>query len=211
MFAYKAIVKLTRKKQNIYKLIFIKTTMKKNTKSKKQKQQKKYLGEKIYFETVLMIILIPTLVFFLVPVFKKADKFCKKNCLSEDSKYVEISTDKSVYGLRDEIILALKNNSDNSIYSEPCEYLNNFEKKINGVWKSAGETLTDKIYDTSSFDRKRNITRCEIESPKSGKGIYRSVVQIYYGCKKPDKNMCETSKTFYSNEFEVAGGCGCGK
>ncbi len=194
------------KTQNIYKLIFNKATMKKN----KKKEKIIYQDSQIYFQTVIIIILIPILVFAFASSFRKTDKPCKSG-YSQKSESVELLTNKKIYNPNDEIILALKNNSDNSIYFEPCEYLNNFEKKIDGVWKSAGETLTDKIYDASSFDRKRNITRCEIELPKSGKGVYRSVVQIYYGCKKPDKNMCETSKTFYSNEFEVAGGCGCGK
>lgn len=69
-------------------------------------------------------------------------------------------------------------------------------------------------YNQFSFNKSKRVTECKVEPPKSGGGIYRSVVKIYYDCKKPGQNMCAYSKTFYSNEFEIKGvvkGCGCGK
>ena len=170
-------------------------TIKKITKKPRLKQK----NTNIYFEVVLMIILIPILTLVLVSLFK-TDKVYKGH-YSKDSKNVDILTDKNVYVNGEKINLTIKNNENQAIYFEPCEYLNNFEKKINGEWKKEDVIMSNNYYNQNSFNKNKSVTRCEIELPESGKGVYRSVIQIYYSCIKP--GYCENSKTFYSNEFEI--------
>jgi hypothetical protein len=154
--------------------------MKKQTnKTKKTKQKKKQQnrsGENIYFEVILMIILIPTLVFVLVPIFS-TDKIHKEH-YSKDGKDVKILTDKNIYSLNDEIVLIVKNNSGEPVYFEPCEYLNNFEKKVSEKWVAENKIMSNKIYDEYVFDKKKSVTKCEIDLPKSGEGVYRTVVKV---------------------------------
>jgi len=193
--------------------------MKKNTTTKtktirQKKKQQKYLGGRIYFEVILMVILIPTIALFLVsifnkPLFEKSREPLYGRVYKNSDKYsIEVTTEKNVYRLGDEMTLSIKNNSGDSIYFEPCEYLNNFEKKVNGVWISERSAVEDKIYDASNFRREENVTNCSVNLPKSaGAGIYRAVVRIYYDCQMPGGDMCSDSKVFYSNEFRVIGGC----
>ena len=63
--------------------------------------------------------------------------------------------------------------------------------------------MENKTYDNRAFRKEENITDCDINLPKSGAGIYRAVVEIYYDCQIPGREMCADSKVFYSNEFEV--------
>ena len=193
--------------------------MKKNTKIttkrkviKQKKKQQKYLGEEIYFEVILMIILIPTIVLFLVPIFQEPlfKEICEQShkiiYKADNKNSVEVVTEKNVYRVGDEMVLSVKNNSNNSIYFKPCEYLDNFEKKVNGDWVSEGNVIENKIYDSRNFKKEESITNCSISLPKSGAGIYRVVVKIYYDCQIPGEEMCSDSKVFYSNEFKVIGG-----
>ena len=180
------------------------------TKRKKKKQQK-YLGEVIYFEVILMVILIPTTVLFLVPIFQKPlfkDMHRQPHKIVyeiDNENSVEITTEKMVYRHGDKATLFIKNNSNNSIYFEPCEYLDNFEKKVNGVWINGRGVVKNKIYDSSNFRKGKSVTSCNINLSKLGVGTYRTVVKVYYNCQMPGGDMCSRSKTFYSNEFKVVG------
>ena len=190
--------------------------MKKNTKTKvkaktikRKKKQQKYLGEKVYFEIILMVILIPVTVLFLIPifnkpVFKKSYKPLQKTVYMSGDRYsAEITTEKNVYRIGDKITLSVKNNSNSPIYFKPCEYLNNFEKRVNGVWVAEKGAVENEVYDSSNFKREESVTSCNVDLPKSGVGIYRAVVKVYYNCQIPGGNKCSNSKTFYSNEFIV--------
>ncbi|MEA2097489.1 MAG: hypothetical protein U9P70_00175 [Patescibacteria group bacterium] len=169
--------------------------------TKQRKKQKKGFTQNIYFETILIILLIPTLVFVLVPIFN-TNGIYKEQCL-EESKNVRILTDKNIYNPNDKIVLIVKNNSDEMVYFEPCEYLNNFDKKVNGRWITESDIIDNEIYDEYDFDKKDSIIKCKIDLPQSGDGIYRAVVKVYRDCKMPGYSMCKSSETFYSNEFEV--------
>ena len=177
-----------------------KTTTKRNvTKQKKRRQEGS--TQNIYFEMVLIIILTPTLAFVMTSAFNTG-KIHGKQCLEED-KSVKILTDRNIYNPDDEIFLIVKNNSNGLVYFEPCEYLNNFEKKVNGKWIVESKVINDGVYDEYDFDKKSNVIKCKIDLPQSGEGIYRTVVNVYYDCEKPGYNMCKSSKTLYSNEFEI--------
>ena len=189
----------------------VKTKVRTKTTKQKKKQQK-YLGEMVYFEVILMVILIPTIVLFLVPIFQKPlfKEICEQShkiiYKADNKNSVEIATGKNVYKVGDEMVLSIKNNSGDSIYFEPCEYLDNFEKKVNGAWVSERNVIENKIYDSRNFKKEESITNCGISLPKSGAGIYRAVVKIYYDCQIPGEEMCSDSKVFYSNEFKVVSG-----
>lgn len=188
-----------------------KVTRKTATKIKQKKKPQKYSDEKIYFEVILMIVLIPSIVFFTITVFQKpvSEKLrepARKVIYKNSNQYsVEVATGKSVYKLDEEMTLAIKNNSDDLIYFEPCGYLNNFEKQINGIWKSGEGIIENKIYDSYNFKSKKRMTNCVVYLPKSGVGTYRTVVKVYYDCEMPGGDMCSDSKVFYSNEFRVVG------
>ena len=169
--------------------------------TKQKKKQQKSLNGNIYFEVILMIILIPLFSFFVLSVFG-TNKIYKEHYL-KDSKDVKILTDKNIYNLNDEIVLIIKNNSGEPVYFEPCEYLNNFEKKVGEKWVAENNFTSDKTYDKFDFNKRKSVTKCEIDLPKSGEGVYRTVVNVYYNCGKPGYDTCKSSETFYSNEFEV--------
>ena len=173
-------------------------------KTKKQKNNLKNFNGVLDFATVLYVFFSVVLLILLLSIVK-INYEMKKTCGNDyytDIKSVEISIDKNVYADNEKINLTVKNNGKQSIYFKPCEYLNNFEKKINGEWKKERVAVKDTYYyDQVSFNKNKSVTKCEIELPEAGEGIYRSVIEIYYNCLKP--GYCESSKTFYSNEFEV--------
>ena len=173
----------------------------KRKKIKQKKKQQKYLNENIYFEVILMIILIPLFSFFVLSVFGTNE--IHKEHYIKDGKDVKILTDKNIYSLNDKIVLIVKNNSGEPVYFEPCEYLNNFEKKVSEKWVAENKIMSNKIYNKHAFDKKNSVIKCEINLPKSDEGVYRTVVNVYYDCKKPGYDTCKSSETFYSNEFEV--------
>ncbi|MCK5475176.1 MAG: hypothetical protein KAI71_01155 [Candidatus Pacebacteria bacterium] len=171
----------------------------------KQKNSKRTNKKNISINVFLGVILTTILVLlfsFLVLLFFSKNKNISYN-IKDDTQEIIITTDKEHYSIGENIELYVKNRSTNSIYFEPCEYLDRFEKKIDGEWKESSNYRGENIYDESGFKREDNITNCEIQLPKDGVGIYRAVVQIYYECKSPGKNMCANSKIFYSNSFEI--------
>jgi len=179
--------------------------MKQQNKTKKAIKQKKTAIRKktnIYFEIVLIIIIIPFFSFFILFILGKNTSDLIKNFLPIKSD-IKVFTEKNFYYAGENIELFVKNDSKESIYFEPCEYLNKFEKKVNGRWIESSSYEGAKIYDESGFNREKNFVNCKINLPKDGAGIYRSVVQVYYECEKPGKNMCKNSEIFYSNKFEV--------
>ena len=172
-------------------------------KTKKQKNKADSSNKILNFTIALLVfIFVISLVLFssIAKINYEMKRICGDNYYT-NTKGVEISTAKNVYAEGEKIELTLKNNKKQSIYFKPCEYLNNFEKKINGEWEKENVVANNNDYNQSSFNKNKSITRCEIELPRSGKGIYRSVVQIYYNCLKPGD--CESSEIFYSNEFEI--------
>jgi len=175
--------------------------MKKKTKNTKTNKNKKYSHDAgLYFEIILIIIIIPLFSFFVITVFNQNDNIIKKVIIEED---VKIMTDKVFYIAGDEIKFLIENVSEESIYFEPCEYLNKFEKRVDGKWKKVLIQDNEKIYDESGFKIERRMTNCNIKLATEENGIFRVVVQVYYDCEKPGEEMCEYSKMFYSNEFEI--------
>ena len=176
----------------------------KNIKKRNNKSKKRDTTDNIFFEVILMIMIIPLFSFLTLSIFSKS-KNISYNVKSNTQK-ITITTEKRYYNTGEKIELSVKNKSINSIYFEPCEYLDKFEKKIDEKWRESFSYGGKKIYDEFGFKREDNITNCKIELPKEGTGIYRAVVRIYYECEGPGENMCADSKVFYSNEFEVVGG-----
>ncbi len=154
------------------------------------------------FYVVLMIILIPTLVLFLIPLFN-AGRFHDTERCSKASDSIEILTDRKVYSSNDKITLIIKNNSGKTIYLEPCEYLNKFERKVGKKWMPENRVISNIVYDKSSFNRRKGAVKCKIDPPTAGKGTYRVVVKVYYNCEKPGYDACRNSKVFYSNGFRL--------
>ena len=184
-------------------------------KAKKQKNNSNSYGKILCLTMALFIflaVIFSILFFSIIQTTYKAERTFNNNYYA-NTESVEINTDKNIYIDGEKINIVIRNNEKQSIYFKPCEYLNTFEKKIEGKLKeeNAKAILNDNdSYNKISFNKNKNITRCEVKSPESGEGIYRSVIQIYYDCIKP--GYCKSSKVFYSNEFEIKGvvkGCGC--
>jgi len=179
--------------------------MKQQNKTKKAIKQKKTAIRKktnIYFEIVLIIIIIPFFSFLALSVFGKNSPDLIKNILPNKSD-IKIFTEKTFYSAGEDIEIFVKNNSKKSIYFEPCKYLNRFEKMADGKWIESSSYAGAKIYDESGFKKEKDFASCKIQLPENGAGIYRTVVRIYYECEKPGENMCKNSNVFYSNKFEV--------
>jgi hypothetical protein len=176
--------------------------MQQKKEAKKQKNTIARKNNNIYFEVVLVIIIIPFFSFFTLSILGVNSYSLKRN-ISSNNNDINIFTEKTFYSAGDDIELFIKNDSKNSIYFEPCQHLNRFEKMIDGRWIEFSDYEGAKIYDESGFNREKNFVNCKIQLPKNGDGIYRSVVQVYYECEKPGENMCKDSDIFYSNEFEV--------
>lgn len=179
--------------------------MKQKNKIKKEIKQKKTAGYKntdVCFEMILAVIIIPFFSFLVLSVLGKNSPNLIKNVLPIRSD-IKVFTEKTFYSAGENIELFIKNNSKEPIYFEPCEYLNKFEKMINGEWIKFSDYKGAKIYDESGFNREKNFANCEIQPPKNGAGTYRAVIRIYYECEKPGESMCKDSDIFYSNKFEV--------
>ncbi|MDF1498352.1 MAG: hypothetical protein P1P85_03295 [Patescibacteria group bacterium] len=175
--------------------------MKKKTKKNKINKNKNYFQDTgLYFEIILMIIIIPLFSFFVITVFNQNNNIIRKVIIEED---VKIMTDKVFYIAGDEIKLLIENVSEKPIYFEPCEYLNKFEKRIEGRWKKVLTQYDEKKYDELGFKTERRMTNCNIKLETKENGIFRVAVRVYYDCEKPGEEMCKYSKMFYSNEFEV--------
>lgn len=159
----------------------------------------------IIFQVILIIVIIPIFSFLAITVFGNIfyEKTRGNNEIFTRGGKVNILTDKKLYYEKEKIVLAVENDSEKPIYLEPCEYLNNLEKKVNGNWEPYKKTVQNKVYDDRGFEKRKRITICELGLPRAEAGTYRVVVKIYYDCKKPGENMCEKSVIFYSNEFEV--------
>lgn len=163
------------------------------------------LDAEIIFQVVLIIIVIPVFSFLTVTVFGNIfyKKISGNNEIFTRGRKVNILTDKKLYYEKEKIVFAVENGSKEPIYIEPCEYLNNFEKNVNGSWEPYKKTVQNKVYDDYGFEKNKKVTICEFGLPEADSGIYRLVVKVYYDCKKPGENMCGKSDTFYSNGFEI--------
>lgn len=168
----------------------------------KQKKAAAYKNTGVYFEMTLAIIIIPFFSFLALSILGKNNPNLVNNILPIKSD-INVFTEKAYYSTGENIELFVKNNSEEPIYFEPCQYLNRFEKMINGKWTEFSNYEGAKIYDESEFNREKNFVNCKIQLPESGAGTYRAVVQIYYECEKPGGSTCKNSNVFYSNEFEV--------
>lgn len=176
--------------------------MKQKNKTKKWKKTAARKNANIYFETVLAIIIIPLFSFLALSILGKNSSCLIKNILPDKSD-IKIFTEKTSYYAGENIELFIKNDSKKSIYFEPCQYLNKFEKMANGKWMESSDYGGAKVYDESEFNKGKKFASCKIQLPESGMGTYRAVVQIYYECEKPGESTCKNSDVFYSNEFEV--------
>ena len=173
----------------------------KNIEKTNKKSNKKDIIINVFLGVILTTMLV-LLFSFLALLFFPKNKNISYNIKGNTQKII-ITTDKEHYNVGEDIELSVKNRLTNSIYFEPCEYLDKFEKMVNGKWRESFSYGGKKNYDEFGFKREDNITNCKIELPKEGAGIYRAVVRIYYECEGPGENMCANSKVFYSNEFEV--------
>jgi hypothetical protein len=177
----------------------------KSNKTKKEiKQKKTEMRENtnIYFEMILAVIAIPLFSFLVLSVFSKNSPDFVNKILPIESD-IKVFTEKAFYSAGENIDLFIKNDSGESIYFEPCQYLDKFEKMVDGGWIESSNYKGAKVYDESWFNKEKNFANCSISLPKDGAGIYRSVVTVYYKCEKPGESMCKDSDVFYSNKFEV--------
>ena len=118
---------------------------------------------------------------------------------------VSYNTNKTNYGLNEEIGLSITNNSNKSIFLEPCRYFNKFEKKELNSWR---EVVVDNCEDavianSGSFEKVSLKENQSISAVILGEGIWRGVSEIYLDCRKADAGACKSKKIVYSNEFKI--------
>lgn len=177
----------------------IKKTAKKIRSGDLKKTKALKLDTEIMFYFLLMVI-IPVFILVLYDKFDRINNLTKRPYLVENVERIIVRTDRSIYELKDRINLAIENSSERSIYTEPCQNMNKFEKKVDGSWVVVEKESQPVEFDGSGFNTKKKITKCSIPSPQEA-GIFRMIVRIYHGCVKPE--VCEGSMDFSSNEFEV--------
>lgn len=157
-------------------------------------------AETLFYFVIMAILPVFIAAFYLQ--FEKIGDPEKNAYLIENVDKIIVKTDKDIYKLGDRIELAIENNSDRSIYSQPCEYLDNFEKFVDGKWVNLAAKHDNIEYDKSGFNMSKKITKCTLQVPSGeGDGLYRFVVKVYHGCQQPEK--CTGAIDFYSNEFKV--------
>jgi len=164
------------------------------------------LDREIFFEIVVIIILIPTLTFFLITLFRQNGfygKIYREGKKTLFAQNVKIVTDKKVYDFGEKAVLDIVNNTDRKIYLEPCANMGNFEKKTENKWQLEKTSDFLNIYDRLEFDKKEKSVKCEVDLSGLERGIYRVPVKIYYDCLRPGGSMCGDLSVFYSNEFVV--------
>lgn len=175
--------------------------MKQKTKSEKFASSE----PKLFFSVILAIVLIPMLAIMISMIVQESgnDKTTSGDCAQEFTDSVKVSTDKVKYNANDKIFISVINHSNYSIYFEPCNSLGAFEKKTGNDWMLEDNEGDQEEYSNIAFERQDGAAKCEIGFPKSGPGIYRLVIPIFYECKQPSRYACQRSEIFYSNEFEV--------
>ena len=180
-----------------------KTSNKNNNNNNNNSNKKKEKVERSNFlEFIFGVIIILSLFFVLMLMFfLKIENNSKNNKLKAQN--ILIMTDKEFYSSEEAIILFVENNSEEAIYIEPCMYQNRFEKKIDGTWQEIPINNDDRVYSESEFNRENRVKNCSIMLPSREKGLYRSIVQVFYNCRKPGKEECQRSEIFYSNEFNI--------
>jgi len=168
--------------------------------TKNNKKGLKFDAEVLFYFFIMAIL--PVFIAAFYVQYERIDDLTGNTYLIENVDKIFIKTDKSVYQLGGKIILAIENYTDRSIYSQPCEYLDNFEKYINGEWVNLGIRHENVEYDRSGFNLSKKTTKCALSIPeKEGEGVYRFVVKVYHGCQEPEN--CIGAIDFYSNEFRV--------
>ncbi len=121
---------------------------------------------------------------------------------------VSYQVDKNFYRPDEVINLNIVNNTDESIYLAPCQYFNKFEKKILNEWQAVSFVACDRnefLTDFSAAEIEKISKKAEesIAAEKLGKGIWRGVSLIYFGCQKAQTIRCESSQEIYTNEFTI--------
>ncbi|MBW6440631.1 hypothetical protein K0B03_01190 [Patescibacteria group bacterium] len=174
---------------------------KKIIKKTSNKKNNKNVDNNIFFKVILMIMIIPIFSFLTLSMFDSSENFSNNTKL--DIQKIIVSTEKEHYKIGDQIILSVENHFEKSIYLEPCEYQDRFEKKINGSWQEITSYQKDKDYDKTGFKKEDSVKDCRVILSSKEAGVYRSVVRIFFDCKKPGEQECQKSELFYSNEFNV--------
>jgi len=117
-----------------------------------------------------------------------------------------VKTDKAEYVQGEQIMIILANDLDREVYFASCEYLI-LEKYAWTKWESALEKRCKRNIIAHSLSP-RESKEFLLETRRSAKnyldhGRYRERFEIYSGCKDSDVSNCESSRTYYSNEFKV--------
>ncbi|MCK5412783.1 MAG: hypothetical protein KAI57_00215 [Candidatus Pacebacteria bacterium] len=167
-----------------------------------KKPNKKKVVRNNFVELILLVIIILSLFSILMPLL-----FLNNNNTSQNvelkTQNILVTTEKNFYNSGEDVVLFIENNFNKSIYLKPCESQNRFERKINNIWYEISSTDKEIDYDKSGFNKEEKIVNCRVKLLSNEKGVYRSVVQAFYDCKKPGEEECRQSEIFYSNEFRV--------
>ena len=191
--------------------------MKRKTKNKKSFLQADW-NAKIYFAGILVIAFWAayTCLFFSLSLIKNVywEKCATETySVQSDINNIAVKTDKNIYSGNEKISFSIINKSNKAIYVKPCEYIANYEKKVDGKWLKIENNKTQEKYDSLNFDKKEKEVICSITPPETA-GIFKIALNVYSKCRKAGAEFCQESKKLYSNEFEVKNiivGCGCNK
>lgn len=161
-----------------------------------------------FLSVVLAIVCIPIFSILVLNAFFGAQSgssdLLSDKCSLNSQNQISIFTDRPQYQPGEKIALSMENDSDYSVYFEPCKFLNIFEKKVGEEWVLQEQVEEDARYFKDEFEKKDGNASCEdIALPPSGPGTYRMAVTVFYECKRPSRYACQRSELSYSNQFEV--------
>ncbi|MCK4919238.1 MAG: hypothetical protein KAS01_02530 [Candidatus Pacebacteria bacterium] len=174
--------------------------MKQKPIKKPNKKNKKKVVRNNFVELILLVIISLSLFSVLMPLLFIKNKNTSRN-IELKTQNILVTTEKNFYNSGEDVVLFIENNFNKSIYLEPCEFQNRFERKNNDMWYEISSVDKEIDYDKSGFNKEKKIVNCKVRLSPNEKGVYRSVIQAFYDCKKPEE--CRQSEIFYSNEFRV--------
>lgn len=114
--------------------------------------------------------------------------------------------DKISYRPDEMINLDIINNSNESIYLAPCQYFNDFEKKISDKWQAVTLNACSDVeaaMDPTSIEKISKKAEESVLAKNLGEGVWRGVSVVYFGCQKAQAESCVNNQKIYTNEFTI--------
>lgn len=131
--------------------------------------------------------------------------FRNSNSSSDLSESILYNIDKEIYSKGEDMTANIINNSNKTIYLAPCEYFNEFQKKVGSKWQttvlsSCSPFVTETV---DAFEKISQKVEEKISLDGLSAGIWRGISNIYFDCRRAKSQSCRKKQAIYSPEFEI--------